>query len=93
MLATLAAAFDKGDLLYLRDEEEKRRFQEQELRESELRSFARMRQKTEALQNEQYDPDLGTKKDDGRCGTIYQHHIGWAMDLAICKDDGGKVIS
>lgn len=33
----------------MRDEEEKRRFAEQELRESELRSFARMRQKTEAL--------------------------------------------
>eukprot|EP00891_Asterochloris_glomerata_P004360 jgi/Astpho2/4360/Aster-x0627 len=28
-------AFDKGDLLYLRDEEEKRRFQEVELRDSE----------------------------------------------------------
>ena len=48
----LLAAFDKGDLLYLRDEEEKRRFAEQELRESEMRSFARMRQKTEALRDD-----------------------------------------
>lgn len=41
------AAFDKGDLLYLRDEEEKRRFAEQELRDSELRSFARMRHRAD----------------------------------------------
>ena len=67
--ASCDAAFDKGDLLYLRDEEDKRRFAEQELRESELRSFARMRQKTEALND---DADLGIdaqagKDKGGRC--------------------------
>lgn len=36
------AAFDKGDLLYLRDEEEKKRFKEEELRDSERIRFLRM---------------------------------------------------
>ncbi|EIE26569.1 hypothetical protein COCSUDRAFT_59093 [Coccomyxa subellipsoidea C-169] len=35
-------AFDKGDLLYLRDEEEKRRFKEDELRESERAIFLKL---------------------------------------------------
>ncbi|CAL8466882.1 g6418 [Coccomyxa elongata] len=35
-------AFDKGDLLYLRDEEEKRRFKEEELRELERAQFLRL---------------------------------------------------
>lgn len=38
----MCAAFDKGDLLYLRDEEEKRRFKEEELRDSERAQFLRM---------------------------------------------------
>ena len=42
---TMCAAFDKGDLLYLRDEEEKKRYAEQELRETESRAFNSMRQK------------------------------------------------
>ncbi len=40
--ACACAAFDKGDLLYLRDEEEKRRFKEDELRESERAIFLRL---------------------------------------------------
>ncbi|KAK9841620.1 hypothetical protein WJX74_008847 [Apatococcus lobatus] len=36
-------AFDKGDLLYLRDEEEKRRFKETELRDSERIRFQALR--------------------------------------------------
>lgn len=39
----LCAAFDKGDLLYLRDEEEKRRFLEKDQRESERSQFLAMR--------------------------------------------------
>ncbi|BDA40823.1 hypothetical protein COCOBI_01-4770 [Coccomyxa sp. Obi] len=35
-------AFDKGDLLYLRDEEEKRRFKEEELRELERAQFLKL---------------------------------------------------
>ena len=38
-----SAAFDKGDLLYLRDEEEKRRFKETELRDSERIRFMALR--------------------------------------------------
>ena len=38
-----SAAFDKGDLLYLRDEEEKRRFKETELRDSERIRFQALR--------------------------------------------------
>ena len=61
------AAFDKGDLLYLRDEEEKRRFAEQELRESELRSFARMRQKTDALPDDlDPGPEISGKQENTR---------------------------
>lgn len=41
-------AFDKGDLLYLRDEEEKRRFMEMELRDSEQQQFAKARAKVES---------------------------------------------
>ena len=40
------AAFDKGDLLYLRDEEEKKRFKEEELRDSERLQFLRMQAST-----------------------------------------------
>ncbi|CAL5225670.1 g8533 [Coccomyxa viridis] len=39
-------AFDKGDLLYLRDEEEKKRFKEEELRDSERLQFLRMQAST-----------------------------------------------
>lgn len=42
------AAFDKGDLLYLRDEEEKRRFTEMELRDSERQQFMKERARVEA---------------------------------------------
>ena len=42
------AAFDKGDLLYLRDEEEKRRFTEMELRDSERQQFMKERTRVEA---------------------------------------------
>lgn len=42
------AAFDKGDLLYLRDEEEKRRFTEMELRDSEQQQFRKERARIEA---------------------------------------------
>ena len=42
------AAFDKGDLLYLRDEEEKRRFTEMELRDSERQQFVKERARVEA---------------------------------------------
>ena len=45
---SLHAAFDKGDLLYLRDEEEKRRFTEMELRDSERQQFMNARAKIEA---------------------------------------------
>ncbi|KAA6423706.1 hypothetical protein WJX79_005049 [Trebouxia sp. C0005] len=41
-------AFDKGDLLYLRDEEEKRRFTEMELRDSERQQFMKERARIEA---------------------------------------------
>ena len=47
---TTAAAFDKGDLLYLRDEEEKRRFTEMELRDSEQQQFRKERSRVEAEQ-------------------------------------------
>ena len=47
---TMYAAFDKGDLLYLRDEEEKKRYAEQELRETESRAFNSMRQKVMSQQ-------------------------------------------
>jgi len=75
-------AFDKGDLLYLRDEEEKRRFQEQELRESELRSFARMRQRTQLPEENEHDPGPDAKTDSGR-GKIAKH--------IIVKKPGSKV--
>lgn len=45
-LSCWCAAFDKGDLLYLRDEEEKKRFKEEELRESERLQFLRMQAST-----------------------------------------------
>lgn len=41
-------AFDKGDLLYLRDEEEKRRFTEMELRDSERHQFMKERARVES---------------------------------------------
>lgn len=41
-------AFDKGDLLYLRDEEEKRRHVELDLREGEVAQFQAMRAQAEA---------------------------------------------
>lgn len=44
----MSAAFDKGDLLYLRDEEEKRRFTEMELRDSEQQQFRKERARVEA---------------------------------------------
>lgn len=44
----LAAAFDKGDLLYLRDEEEKKRFIEKDQRENERTQFLAMRAKENA---------------------------------------------
>ena len=47
-LGGLRAAFDKGDLLYLRDEEEKRRFKEEELRDSERAQFLRMQASSSA---------------------------------------------
>lgn len=40
-------AFDKGDLLYLRDEAEKQRHAELELRDSEKTQFAALRAKFE----------------------------------------------
>lgn len=42
-LACALAAFDKGDLLYLRDEEEKKRFLEKDQRDSERNQFLAMR--------------------------------------------------
>ena len=48
------AAFDKGDLLYLRDEEEKRRFLEKDQRESERSQFLAMR----ARENAERDASL-----------------------------------
>ncbi|KAK9810475.1 hypothetical protein WJX72_011306 [[Myrmecia] bisecta] len=41
-------AFDKGDLLYLRDEEEKKRFHEQELRDNERLQFNTLRTKLDS---------------------------------------------
>lgn len=46
-LKILSVAFDKGDLLYLRDEEEKQRHAELELRDKELNQFAALRAKME----------------------------------------------
>ena len=51
-LSACVAAFDKGDLLYLRDEEEKKRYAEQELREAETRAFNLHRQRVMALNDE-----------------------------------------
>lgn len=45
---TLSTAFDKGDLLYLRDQEERQRHMELEQKESETMAFARLRAKAEA---------------------------------------------
>ena len=55
------AAFDKGDLLYLRDEEEKRRFKEEELRDSERAQFLRMQASSGAGPGPGSDPTLGSK--------------------------------
>lgn len=55
------AAFDKGDLLYLRDEEEKRRFKEEELRDSERAQFLRMQASSGAGPGPGSDPSLGSK--------------------------------
>lgn len=41
-------AFDKGDLLHLRDEEERRRYEERELREKEALEFAQLRERAAA---------------------------------------------
>lgn len=41
-------AFDKGDLLYLRDQEERQRHLELEQKESETMAFARLRARAEA---------------------------------------------
>lgn len=41
------AAFDKADLLYLRDEEEKMRFKEDELRDSERSEFLKLKAKAD----------------------------------------------
>jgi len=42
-----ATAFDKSDLMYLRDEEERQRFTEDELRDRELQQFQRQRARVE----------------------------------------------
>ena len=47
-LLECTAAFDKGDLLYLRDEEEKKRFLEKDQRESERSQFLAMRAREQA---------------------------------------------
>jgi hypothetical protein len=41
------SAFDKADLLYLRDEEEKMRFKEDELRDSERSEFLKLKAKAD----------------------------------------------
>ncbi len=43
----VATAFDKSDLMYLRDEEERQRFTEDELRDRELQHFQRQRARVE----------------------------------------------
>jgi hypothetical protein len=65
------AAFDKGDLLYLRDEEEKRRFKEDELRDSERAQFLRMQASSSGsgAAGEGAGPGAGGGAAPGRPGT------------------------
>lgn len=48
-------AFDKGDLLYLRDEADKQRHAELELRETELSQFAALKARMESQQRTSKD--------------------------------------
>ena len=58
------AAFDKGDLLYLRDEEEKKRFKEEELRDSERMQFLRMQASTTAGLSQDLPPSVPARAPD-----------------------------
>ena len=72
-LLPFRAAFDKGDLLYLRDEEEKRRFTEMELRDSEQQQFRKERARIEANRAAALLRAAEARKDkQGRCK---RHHI------------------
>ena len=62
----MRAAFDKGDLLYLRDEEEKRRFKEEELRDSERAQFLRMQASSGAVVGP--GPGPGSNASNGQAG-------------------------
>ncbi|CAK0733854.1 hypothetical protein CVIRNUC_000344 [Coccomyxa viridis] len=57
-------AFDKGDLLYLRDEEEKKRFKEEELRDSERMQFLRMQASTTAGLSQDLPPSVPARAPD-----------------------------
>ena len=58
------AAFDKGDLLYLRDEEEKKRFKEEELRDSERMQFLRMQASTTVGLSQDLPPSVPIRAPD-----------------------------
>ena len=61
------AAFDKGDLLYMRDEDEKRRFMEQQLRDSERSQFRKL-QAAESLPSREAPSDLLPRPKDNSLG-------------------------
>eukprot|EP00210_Caulerpa_lentillifera_P002690 g2570.t1 len=63
-------AFDKGDLLYLRDEEEKQRHAELELRDKELNQFAALRAKMERREKQSItDPKFSKETKAPKSGT------------------------
>ena len=67
----LHAAFDKTDLLYLRDQEEKSRHTEMELHDREVTTYAELRAKAERERRTDVrsQPPL-PRKDKAKCGAI-----------------------
>lgn len=82
-LSSLCAAFDKGDLLYLRDEEEKRRFTEMELRDSEQQQFRKERARIEAERAAAALRAAQARKD--KQGRYRQQHIATLHIVISCN--------
>lgn len=59
----MAIAFDKTDLLYLRDQEEKSRHTEMELHDKEVMSYAEMRARAERDRRSVLVPRPAARKD------------------------------
>ena len=77
------AAFDKSDLMYLRDEEERQRFTEDELRDRELQQFQKQRARIEPAAPGP-PPQRPVRRDKDKASTRCTHTSGSATPYVSC---------